>query len=159
MSRAKTEKEGKGGFPQLIAPLSICVATATPQPPFASFRRYQSSVLPSPKLKRFGQWISIFTTLLLRRSHYDPDGCTCRLAALCQWTSEANVSITPYHPSYTASGFYHDRTRTRQQALPFAGHAHFENSTPFLFPCKMRLSDKEKGFLKRRFCTNCLDAA
>ena len=56
-------------------------------------------------------------------SCYDPDSCSPALHWFCRWASEGNVSITPCHPSYMASGSYHDGTFTRKYALPFAGHA------------------------------------
>jgi hypothetical protein len=36
---------------------------------------------------------------------YDPDIRSPAYSGLCRWASESNVSITPCHPSYMASGF------------------------------------------------------
>jgi hypothetical protein len=45
---------------------------------------------------------------------YDPDIRSPAFSELCQWASEGNVSITPCHPSYMASGSYHGGTFTRK---------------------------------------------
>ena len=58
--------QGRGGFPQLIAHLSIRVAAATPPPSFYLLASLGKRMLPSPKLKRLGQWNSSFTRLHLR---------------------------------------------------------------------------------------------
>ena len=58
--------QGRGGFPQLIAHLSIRVAAATPPPSFLLLASLVIRMLPSPKLKGLGQWNSSFTRLHLR---------------------------------------------------------------------------------------------
>ena len=54
--------QGRGGFPQLTARLSVRVAADTP--PLFSY--LSARMLPSPTIDGFGQWLSSFTRLHLR---------------------------------------------------------------------------------------------
>ena len=115
----------------MTAHLSFRVVAATP--PLSSYdtARVSKRMLPSPILKKLGQWSCLLRGYVYVHFRCDPETCSPCYTGLCRWASKGNVSLTSCHPSYMALAFCHGGTCTRKCVRPFAGHAQGSRSDPY----------------------------
>src|SRR4030042_5444508 len=96
-------RQGRGGLPQLIAPLSLSVSPLIPRHrPFTSQPVSVKGFCLRPLLKGSASGAYLFRGYFYVHVSYDPDSRSSRLAGLCRWASEGSVSPSPCHPSYIA---------------------------------------------------------
>ena len=106
-------RQGRGGLPQLTAPLSTRVAADTPPPPPYFSASVSKRILPSPTLERLGQWISSFTRLPLRSRKLRPGSLLIPPCGTLSMGFRRKRFPFPLPSKLRGSGFYHDGTSTR----------------------------------------------
>ena len=105
-------RQGRAGLPQLITPLSIRVAAATPPPPFYFSANFSRRVLPSPHSNRLGQWNSSLTRLPLRSRLLQPGSLLIPPCGALSMGFKRKRFPFPLPSKLRGAGFYHDGTST-----------------------------------------------